>query len=171
MRKEVFKTKRSFLVPIFAVVVLLFLLFLISLYKGQKGEQIILALLFIIPLSIAIETSKREIIVSEKGLIIRKFLRRKEFDFSQITHLAVIALKKNVYFLLTTTKGSCIFSNLLENHVLLIRSLIDRLGPEKVEGEVKTYLEHPVERLSMVVMSWIAVSVLLALIILKVTIM
>jgi hypothetical protein len=117
-----------------------------------------------------VETAKREIIISDKGLIIRKFLRRKEFDFTQITHLAVIALKKNVYFLLTTTKGSYIFSNLLENHALLIRSLMDRLGEEKVEKEVKTYLAHPVERLSMIVMSWIAVLVLVALISLKVTV-
>ena len=170
MREEIFKTKRSFLIPLITIVVLLFLLFLISLYKGQAGEKIILALLFFIPLSIAIETAKREIIISDKGLIIRKFLRRKEFDFTQITHLAVIALKKNVYFLLTTTKGSYIFSNLLENHALLIRSLMDRLGEEKVEKEVKTYLAHPVERLSMIVMSWIAVLVLVVLIILKVTV-
>jgi hypothetical protein len=47
---------------------------------------------------------------------------------------------------------------------------MDRLGEEKVEKEVKTYLAHPVERLSMIVMSWIAVLVLVALIILKVTV-
>jgi DNA topoisomerase IA len=41
---------------------------------------------------------------------------------------------------------------------------------DKVEEEVKTYLAHPVERLSMIVMSWIAVLVLVALIILKVAV-
>ena len=112
MPEVIFKTKRSFLIPLIAIVVLLLLLLLISFYKGPTGETIILALLFIIPLLIAIEAVKREIILGDKGLIIRKFLRCKEFDFSQITHLAVIALKKNVYFLLTTTKGSYIFSNL-----------------------------------------------------------
>jgi len=36
-----------------------------------------------------------------------------------------------------------------------------------VEIEVKNYLDHPVERLSLIVMSWITVLIIIAVIILK----
>jgi hypothetical protein len=142
-------------------------LFLLSLLNGRTAERTILAIIFVISSFVGMESLKREIVVSEEKLIIKKFFRRKDFAFTEITHLAIVALKKKVYFLLTTTKGFYIFSNLFENHALLIRSLMDRLGEEKVEVEVRDYLNHPVERLALVIMSWIAVLVIAVLVTLK----
>ena len=76
-------------------------------------------------------------------------------------------MKNKAYFLLTTTKCFYIFSNLLGNHTSLIRFLRDKLGQEKVEVEVTNYLEHPIERLSLIVMSWVAVIVISIIILLK----
>jgi len=165
--ENIYKIKKSFVIPLIIITILLFVLFLLSLLNGHMGERIILAVFFVISLFIGIESVKREIIVSEEKLTIKKFFRRKEFTFAEITHLAVVALKKKVYFLLTTTKGFYIFSNLFENHALLIRSLMDRLGDQRVEVEVKNYLNHPVERLSLVIMSWVAAFIIAALITLK----
>jgi hypothetical protein len=81
--------------------------------------------------------------------------------------LGVVELRNKAYFLLTTTKGFYFFSNILGNHSLLVQSLVDKLGAEKVEIEVKNYLGHPVERLSLIVTSWIAVLIIIAVIILK----
>lgn len=164
---NIYKIKRSFVIPLIIIIILLFVLFLLSLLNGRMAERIILAVIFVISLFIGIESQKREIAVSEEKLTIKKFFRRKEFTYEEITHLAVVALKKKVYFLLTTTRGFYIFSNLFENHALLIRSLVDRLGEEKVEMEVRDYLNHPVERLAMVIMSWIAVLIIAVLITLK----
>jgi len=169
MSENVYKIRRAFLIPIIAIVVLLFLLFLISLFNSRIGEIIVLAILFFASLTIGIEMTKREIVINDQGLKIKKAFRCKEFGWAEITHLGVVVLKKKVYFLLTTTKGFHIFSNLLENHALLICSLMNRLGEEKVEVEVKNYLDHPLERLSMIVMSWVAVLVIIAVIILKVS--
>jgi hypothetical protein len=169
MSETVYKTKRSFVIPLIAIVVLLFLLFLISLYNGRPWEIIILAVLFIVSLGWSVETAKREIVITDQGLTLKRFFRRKDFVWAEITQLAVITIKKNVYFLLTTTRGFYIFSNLLGNHVLLIRSLVDRLGEEKVEVEVKNYLDQPVERFSLIVMSWLAVVIIAGIIMLKVS--
>lgn len=166
---DTYKIKRAFIIPLVTIIVLLFALFLISIFKGQMLENVVLFLLFVISLLIGIETLEREIIINDNDLTIKKFFRSKKFSWTEITQLAVVVLKKKAYFLLTTTKGFYIFSNLLENHALLIRSLVDRLGEEKVEVEVKTYLDHPLERLSMIVMSWIAALVIMAIIILKVS--
>jgi hypothetical protein len=168
MSENVYKTKRSFVIPLIAIVVLLFLLFLISLYNGRQWEIIILAVLFIVSLGWSVETAKREIVITDQGITLKRFFRRKDFVWAEITQLAVMVVKKNVYFLLTTTRGFYIFSNLLGNHALLIRSLADRLGEEKVEVEVKNYLDHPVERFALIVMSWLAVVIIVGIIILKV---
>jgi len=94
----------------------------------------------------------------------------KNFTWPEITHLAVVVMRNKAYFLLTTTKGFYIFSNLLENHAALVRFLLDKLGQEKVEVEVTNYLEHPIERRSLIVMSWVAVIVISIIIILKLVI-
>ena len=146
MAQNVFKIRRAFLVPFVSIVVLLFLLFLLSLFRGQLWEKIVL---------------------TDGGLEIKKFFRTKEFIWTEITHLAVVDLRNKVYFLLTTTKGFYFFSNLLENHALLIRSLVDKLGNERVETDVNNYLDHPMERRSLIVMCWFAVLIITAFIILK----
>lgn len=167
MEQNVFKIKRAFLVPFNTIVVLLFLLFLLSLFRGQMWEKIVLAVCFASTLLIAIEATRRKIILTDEGLKIEKFFRTKEFVWTEITHLDVVNLRNKIYFLLTTTKGFYFFSNLLENHALLIRSLVDKLGNERVETEVNNYLDHPVERRSLIVMCWFAVLISTAFIILK----
>jgi len=169
MNENVYKIRKAFLIPLIAIVVLLFLLFLISLFNHRQDWKIIvLAILFFASLSVCVYLAKKEMVVNDQGLKIKNLFRSKVFGWTEITHLAVVVLKKKVYFLLTTTKGFYIFSNLFENHALLVRSLMDRLDEEKVEVEVKKYLDYPVERLALIVMSWVAVMIIIAAIILKV---
>ena len=54
-----------------------------------------------------------------------------------------------------------------ENHPLLIRSIVDSLEPEKVEVEVRNYLERPLERHSLIIICWITAIIIAAFIILK----
>ena len=165
--QNIYKIKRAFLIPFSVTIVLLFLLFGLSLIVGQAWEKIILAILCVSTLAIGVEAARREIIVDEEGLKLKKFFRMKNFTWTEITHLGVVVMKNKAYFLLTTTKGFYIFSNLLGNHTSLIRFLRDKLGQEKVEVEVTNYLEHPIERLSLIVMSWVAVIVISIIILLK----
>jgi lysylphosphatidylglycerol synthetase-like protein (DUF2156 family) len=167
MAQNIFKIKRAFLVPLNTIVVLLFSLLLLSLFRGQIWEKIVLAVSFASTLLIAIEATRRKIVVTNKGLKIEKFSRTKEFVWTEITHLGVVNLRNKIYFLLTTTKGFYFFSNLVENHALLIRSLVDKLDNERVETEVKNYLDHPVERRSLIVLCWFAVLISFAFITLK----
>jgi len=167
MSENIYKIKKAFIVPLITVVTLLFLLLLISLFTSQTWEIIVIAILCLFSLAACMKMVKKEIIVNDQGLKIKKVFRCKEFSWAEITHLAVVILRKKVYFLLTTTKGFYVFSNLLENHALLIRSLVDKLGDEKVEAEVKNYLNNPLERFSLIIMSWIAVVIIIAVIILR----
>ena len=167
MEKNVFKIKKAFLVPFIAMVVLLGLLLLISLFKGQTWEKIILAVSFSATLIVGIEAAEREIIVTKDGLKMKKFFRVKHFTWPEVTHLAVLDLNKKAYFLLTTTKGFYFFSNMFENHALLIRSIVDMVDAEKVEIQVKNYLEHPQDQHYLIVICWLTVLVITFFIILK----
>lgn len=164
---QVYKIKKTFRVPFAAAVALLFVLLLLSLFGGESWEKILLAALFVITLVIAIETSEREFAVSENGLRIRKFFRAKNFTWAEITHLGIVIMRNKAYFLLTTTKGFYVFSNLLQDHALLIRYLADKLETEKVEAEIKNYLEAPIERTSLIVLTWIALIIIVAIILTK----
>lgn len=170
MNEKKYRIRKAFLVPLIFIVVLLLLLLVAGLIKSSgKWEIIIVPVLFLISLAACVDMIKREIIINDQGLKIKNVIRSKEFGWSEITHLAVVVLKKKIYFLLTTTKGFYIFSNLFENHSLLVRSLVEKLGEEKVEVEVNAYLDHPVERLALIVMSWIASVIIIGAIILKVS--
>lgn len=170
MVEKDYKIRRAFLVPLMVIVVLLFSLTIISSFIKSSGkwEMIIVPVLFFASLAALIDMIKRKIVISDQGLKIKNVLRTKEFGWSEITHLAVVILKKKIYFLLTTTKGFYIFSNLFENHAQLVKSLVEKIGEEKVEVEVKAYLDHPVERLALIIMSWVAAGIIIGAIILKI---
>ncbi len=162
------KVKRAFLIPFIITTVLLVVLLVVSLFYGRPWEKIILAVLCVVSLFIAVEASEREFALSEDALSIRKFFRQKKFTRTEITHLGVVTLSNNAYFLVTTTRGFYIFSNLIENHESLLGDLAGKLGDEKVEAEIKTYLEAPLERTSLIVLSWVAAVIIVAIIVTKV---
>ncbi len=164
---QVYKIKKAFRVPFIIAVALLFVLLALSLFGGQPWEKILLAALSIITLAIAVEAFEREFALSEHGLRIRKFFRTKNFTWAEITHLGIVIMRNKAYFLLTTTKGFYLFSNLLQDHTHLIRNLADKLGDEKVETEVRSYLDAPIERTSLIVLTWIAGVLIIAIILTK----
>ncbi len=159
----VYKIKKIFRFPFIAVTVLLFALFVTGMAMGELWERILTGVLFIIALVISVEVSEREFRTSENGLQIRKFFRTKNFVWAEITHLGTVILRNKAYFLLTTTKGFYIFSNLLQDHTLLLRDLAQKLGEEKVEAEIKNYIDAPRERTSLVVLTWVSLIILVAL--------
>jgi hypothetical protein len=167
MENHIFKIKRAFLAPFTVMTVLLLPSLILGCYQGQTLEQVILAVSFAVTLIVGIEAAQREISVTSDGMSIKKFFRTKSFTWPEITHLAVVDLRNKVYFLLTTTKGFYFFSNMYENHPLLIRSIMDKLDAEKVEPELSNYLEHPKERRSLVIICWVIVLLISAFIIFK----
>ncbi len=159
----VYKIKKAFRLPFIAVTILLFALFVTGMAMGELWERILTGVLFIVALVISVEVSEREFKTSENGLHIRKFFRAKHFVWAEITHLGTVILRNKAYFLLTTTKGFYIFSNLLQDHTLLLRDLAQKLGEEKVEAEIKNYIAAPRERTSLVVLTWVSLIILVAL--------
>ncbi|HPC85826.1 MAG TPA: hypothetical protein P5238_08180 [Smithellaceae bacterium] len=160
----VYKIRKAFRYPFVTLTVLLFVLFLTGLVRGENWEKILTGALFAVALIVAVESSEREFGISENGLRIRKFFRTKHFTWSEITHLGTVILRSKAYFLLTTTKGFYLFSNLLQDHTLLLGQLAEKLGEEKVETEIRNYIGAPKERTSLVVLTWVALILLIAVV-------
>jgi hypothetical protein len=103
----------------------------------------------------------------DQGIMIRKFMRKKELRWEDITHIGALILRKRVYLLLTTVKGFYILSNAYEKFSMLVSDLISRMDNEKVEEEVRRQIEHPAKNMSDIIMTWFTAVVLAGIIITK----
>lgn len=168
MSREIYKIRRAIIVPLgIAVFFLFFLLFLSRLLKFLPGETFVLSVVFLFALYFFLEVFYRQVSIKEDGLEIKKFLRKKELAWNEITHLGCVVMTKKVYFLLTTTKGFCILSNNYEQFPDMLDHLIGRMDRERVEGEVLDLVRHPLKNNQPVRSAWFMVIIVLAVIALR----
>jgi hypothetical protein len=168
MYQNVYRIRRSFLVPFFVDFILLFFLLLLSYLEGGSNlERILLTAIFIPVLYVLLESSFRIIQTGDQGIMIRKFMRKKELRWEDITHIGALILRKRVYLLLTTVKGFYILSNAYEKFSALVSDLVSHMDNEKVEEEVKRQMEHPAKNVSDIIMTWFTAMFLAGIIIIK----
>ena len=168
MYQNVYRIRRSFLFPFLVDFILLFFLLLLSYFLGgSKLERILLTAIFIPALYVLFESSFRMVQTGDQGIMIRKFMRKKELRWEDITHIGALILRKRVYLLLTTVKGFYILSNAYEKFSTLVSDLVSRMDNEKVEEEVRRQIEHPAKNMSDIIMTWFAAVVLAGIIITK----
>jgi len=165
MYQNIYRIKRSFVIPLSLVVFLFLVLLLLSLLlKGSPLEKKIFTIIFIPVLYVYVESLYRKVSSGEQGIMIRKVFRKKELRWEDITHVGALILRKRSYLLLTTVKGFYILSNAYENYSSLIGDIIIHLDKEKVEEEVRKQHEHPAKNISDIVMILFTIIVLLGII-------
>ncbi len=168
MYQNVYRIRRSFLIPFFADFILLFFLLLLSYFLGgSKLERILLTAIFIPVLYVLIESAFRMVKTGDQGIMIRKFMRREELHWEDITHIGALILRNRVYILLTTVKGFYILSNAYERFSTLVGDLASHMDNEKVEEEVRRQIEHPAKNMSDIIMTWFTAAVLAGIITIK----
>jgi hypothetical protein len=168
MYKNVYRIRRSFLVPFFIDFILLFFLLLLSYLQGASNlERIILTVIFIPVLCVLFESSLRMVQTGDQGIMIRKFMRKKELRWDNITHIGALILRKRAYLLLTTVKGFYILSNAYEKFSSLVNDLVSHMDNERVEEEVKRQIEHPAKNMMDIIMTWFTAMILGGIIIIK----
>ena len=168
MYQNVYRIRRSFLFPFFVDFILLFFLLLLSYFlSGSKLERILLTAIFVPVLYVLLESSFRMVQTGDQGIMIRKFMRKKELRWEDITHLGALILRKRVYLLLTTVKGFYILSNTYEKFSTLVSDVVAHMDNEKVEEEVRRQIEHPAKNTSDIIMTWFTAVVLAGIIMIK----
>jgi hypothetical protein len=168
MYQKIYRIKKAFLVAFSTDVFLLFLLLLLSIFiTGSAIERVVLTLIFITVLLIFLESMSRKVLTGDQGILIRKFLREKELLWSDITQVGMVVLRKRVYLLLTTVKGFHILTNAYSEFPSLLREIVDHVEKEKVDEEVRSQIEHPIKKISYIILMWFAAAVLIAIIAFK----
>jgi hypothetical protein len=169
MSSKIFKIRQALLIP-FAINtgLLLILLCLSIFFKGSPIERIVLTVIFIPTLILFLEAANRTATMGEQGIILRKFLRKQDLRWENITHVGCLIIRKRVYLLLTTTKGFHILSNAYDDFSALVRSIVDHVGIDKSEEEVRHQIENPLKNSSDLVSMWFAVIVIAGIIIMKI---
>jgi hypothetical protein len=169
MSSEIFKIRRALLIPFAINVALLLVLLCLSVFfKGSTLERIVLAVVFVPTLVLFLEAAGRAAVTGEQGMIIRKFMRKRDLRWEDITHVGCLTIRKKVYLLLTTTKGFHILSNAYERFSALVKNIVDHVGEEKAEEGARRQIENPLKNTSDPISMWFAVTVIAVIIIMKI---
>ena len=168
MSQEIYKIRRAIIIPLgIAVFFLFFLLFLSRLLKFLPGETVVLGAVCLFALYFFLEVFSRQVSIGEDGVEIKKFLRKKELKWNEITYIGCVVMTNKVYVLLTTTKGFCILSNNYERFPDMLDHLSGPMDRERVEGEVLDLIQHPMKNDQPVRSAWFMVIIILAVIALR----
>ena len=156
--------------------VLLVVLIIVSLTVGDTPQEAIVLIIVCIPLAfLFFEAFFREVVITPRGVVIKKFLRKKELQWADITNVGSMIVRKKVYLLLTSTKGFHILSNAIGDFTALVAEIVERVENTRVEGEegdkveqgVRELFQNPVKRVADVVTTWIAAILLMGVVYFK----
>lgn len=169
MEINTYTTRRGFFLPFSLVFLLLIVLMILSVFdRTFPPEIVVLSIIFVPTLYIFLESSRRRTTIEDDGIRMRKLFRERHLLWGDITNIDVLAVRKKVYLLLTTTKGFYALANSHGDFTSLVRDIVGHVDREKVEEGVRDVIEHPVVRISDVISAWIASVILLGAIVLKV---
>ncbi len=135
--------------------------------KSQPVERIVLTVVFIPLCLVFIELLMRQIETCESGIKIKRFIKKKELLWSDITELGSVILRNKVYIVLTTKKGFYVISNSYEDFTSLMKYIIDHLDKDKIEEGVSNLVLYPVRKVADIVSAWIAAVILLIIVFTK----
>lgn len=165
MSNSVYKIGRALLVPLAVDISLLFALFFILLcVGGSTVERVVLIIIFILLFFIFLELIFREVNIGDDSIKIKKLFRKKELKWEDITNIDAVIIRKRVYLLLSTTTGFYVLSNVYEKFAALLQEIVDNIDGGKVDNKVKDILNHPIKKLSNIILAWFAAIVLLGII-------
>lgn len=168
MSEEIYKISRAIVIPLTITLCALSLLLVISyVYPPLPGERFMLSLVFAASCYLFLEVFSRQVYVRQDGLKIKKFLREKELVWADITHLGCMVISKKIYALLTTTKGFYILSNNYERFFELLDRLVEHLGEERVDGEVRHLIGNPLTNSRPIRSIWLLFIVIMAVIVVR----
>jgi len=168
MPQHVYTIRRAFVIPIGIDAFLLLSLFMMSLFvKGDTTERLVFAIFLIPALYLFLECLARRVAVADEGLSIRTLWRVKTATWAEITHVGCLCLHRKVYLLLTTVKGIFIVSNAYEEFPALAEEIVERVGSEKVEEEVRVQSGHSRSGIANIVWAWIAAAFMVGIILMK----
>lgn len=157
-----FVIRRSFLLPLGLLVILIVALLAVCLVQGQPaGKVIILGCLLVPVLGVFVESSFRRVILLEDRVTIKKFLREKTLFFSEITALDLVIVKKRAFLTLSTEEDFLILSNAYRNFPALVAGVTGQVPEGTMTEETRENCRNVPVKTSDIVSCWLAVGLVL----------
>jgi hypothetical protein len=168
MPQRSYSIRKALLAPLGVDAFLLMGLLAISLLlKGDATEKLVFTLFFLPTLVLFSESLYRRVVVTDEGITIRKLGRAKAVAWGEITHVGSLTIHKKVYILLTTVKGFFIVSNAHERFSALVEEIVTHVEGEKVEEEVRLLTGGSLAGIANIVSAWVAAVFMVGIILMK----
>jgi hypothetical protein len=160
---RIFKIRRAFVVPLGLLIALMAVLLGVCLLQGQPAAKIIiLAVMFVPPSVLFVETVFRRLVIdSEKVTAVRPF-RKRQICFADVTSLESVRVRSRVFLTLVAGDDDfLIMSNSYGEFPVLVECLIAAVPAGTVTEETAQMAQHPPLRQADIFTAWFAVLALL----------
>ncbi|MBN2644466.1 MAG: hypothetical protein JXR59_03210 [Desulfuromonadaceae bacterium] len=156
-----FRIRKGFLFPL-GLLTLEIVALLVSciVFHEPIGKCIILSTLVLPVLILFLECLFRQTVLTEQGIETRKLLRRKQLNFTDLTAVETIQVKKRAFVTLCAGDEFLIVSNAYANFPLLIDGLLQRVPAAVVSEETAQMATNPPRKSSDIVSCWAAAALL-----------
>jgi hypothetical protein len=170
MSTRIYTINRALVLPLALNALLLLAVFVLTYIRQGAAVERFILLAALIPMAvIALESSLRKVMVGDSGFVLTKFFKRRALNWTDITHVGALAVRKKVYLVLTTTKGFYVLSNAYGQFDALVRDVMDRVDSERVEEGAKPILEGSVENRSNIYAAWLSAVLLIGVAAMKIS--
>jgi len=161
MESSTYSIRKSFLLPLGLVVFLSFVLLASALFLHLPLAKIIILGAFIVPVCIIFaESSLRRVLVDGQSIQVNKLFRQKRLDFTELTAIDTIQVRKRAFISLSSENDFLILSNSYDRFGLLLKQLVQSVPEAVVSDETKHLVENPPQKCSDIFSAWLAVAVL-----------
>jgi len=161
---ENFRIRKAFLLPLGLLLVLTCTLLVVCIVQGQPLAKIIILCLILIPVTVLFsESARRHAQVDEKSLTVFKLFRQKSMEFSEITAVETVLVRKRAYLTLCAGDDFLILSNAYAEFPKMVGALLRRVPNQAISEETRKMAEAPPVKSTDIISCWLAV-VLLGLI-------
>ncbi len=169
MSARIYTINGALVLPLALNALLLLVVFVLTLIRNGAAVERFILLAALIPMAvIAMESSLRKVTVSDAGLVLAKFFKQRTLEWTDITHVGALAVRKKVYLVLTTKKGFHALSNAYGQFGALVREIMDHVDTERVEDGARSILEGAAENRSNIYVAWLSAVLLIGVAAMKI---
>ncbi|WP_303721180.1 hypothetical protein [Malonomonas rubra] len=156
-----YSIRKSFLIPLGLVVILTLILLICCLILNVPLAKTLILGAFTLPVILLfIESCLRRVSIDAAGVQIHRPLRNKRIDYSEMTAIDTVRVRKRAFVSLSSKTDFIIFSNSYENFGQLLKELLNKAPEKTISDETRQLAANPPEKTSDVFSAWVAVAVL-----------
>ncbi len=156
-----FAIRRTFLLPLGLLLLLCLALFAIVIAKGEATGKVVILGCIILPVAILfLESAFRRATITDEGISVSKFMRRKELRFADVTAVDTVLVRRRAFVTLSAGDDFLIMSNAYANFPGLVKELMARVPASSVSAETQNLAAAPPSKSTDIVSCWLAVALM-----------